>query len=57
MHTMLAAVNRLVVRDEGQDLLEYGLLAVLIAVVVVTGITALGTQINAVLWETIGNNF
>ena len=57
MQRMLAAVNRLVVRDDGQDLLEYGLLAVLIAVVVMAAITTLGTQINTVLWQTIANNF
>ena len=57
MVRMLAAVNRLVVRDDGQDLLEYGLLAVLIAVVVMAAITTLGTQINTVLWQTIANNF
>lgn len=57
MQRMLVAVGRLVVRDEGQDLLEYGLLAVLIAVVVMAGITTLGTQINTVLWQTIANNF
>jgi len=57
MERMLAAVNRLVVRDDGQDLLEYGLLAVLIAVVVMAAITTLGTQINTVLWQTIANNF
>jgi Flp pilus assembly pilin Flp len=57
MQTMMAVVNRLVVRDEGQDLLEYGLLAVLIAVVVLTGVAALGSQIQTVLWDAIGNNF
>lgn len=57
MGRVVAAVGRLVLRDEGQDLLEYGLLAVLIAVVVMTGITTLGQQINSVLWQTIANNF
>ena len=57
MEQVLAVVGRLVVRDDGQDLLEYGLLAVLIAVVVMAGITTLGSQINTVLWQTIANNF
>ena len=40
--------------DEGQDLLEYGLLAALIAVVAVTGITALGDALYVVFWQNIG---
>jgi len=57
MRQLLAAVGRLTTKDEGQDLLEYGLLSVLIAVVVIAGITTLGRQVNAVLWQTIVNNF
>lgn len=42
------------VQDEaGQDLLEYGLLAALIAIFAVGAITAVGNQINTVLWEAI----
>jgi len=47
-------IARLSLRDEGQDLLEYGLLAALIAVVAVTGITALGDALYAVFWQNIG---
>jgi len=43
--------------QHGQDLVEYGLLAALIAVVVVTAVTTLGQQIRNVLWQTIVNNF
>ncbi len=43
--------------DHGQDLLEYGMLAALIAVVAITAVTTLGTQIRVVLWQTIANNF
>lgn len=43
-------------RDEGQDLLEYGLLATLIAVFAVAAVRLLGGQIN-LLWGPIGNNF
>jgi pilus assembly protein Flp/PilA len=35
--------------EEGQDLAEYGLLAVLIAVVAVAAVTLVGTEV-AVLW-------
>jgi len=38
-------------RDEnGQDLIEYGLLVVLIVVAAVVAVGALGTSINNVLW-------
>jgi Flp pilus assembly pilin Flp len=57
MEYVLAAVNRLVRRDDGQDLLEYGLLAVLIAVVVVVGMTSLGQTIMTVFWTPIAQNF
>ncbi len=57
MQRVLTAVQRLVVRDEGQDLLEYGLLTVLIAVVVMAGVATLGSQVNTVLWQAIANNF
>jgi Flp pilus assembly pilin Flp len=57
MQRVLAAVNRLVVRDEGQDLLEYGLLTVLIAVVALAGVTTLGRQINTVMWQYIAHTF
>ena len=56
MQHIVAIVGRLAAKDDGQDLLEYGLLAVLIAVVAVAAVTALG-QINMVLWQTIANNF
>jgi len=37
---------RLVREEEGQDLIEYALLATLIALVVGAGATALGTNLN-----------
>jgi pilus assembly protein Flp/PilA len=46
--TKFYAVARKIVRDEeGASLAEYGLLLALIAVVCLAGMTALGTQINA----------
>ena len=54
---VVALVSQLVVRDDGQDLMEYGLLAVLIAVVALAAVTTLGNTINTVLWQTIANNF
>ena len=55
MNTVLIAVRRLVRKDDGQDLLEYGLLAVLIAVVVMTSITTVGNRIMDVFWKQIAN--
>ena len=40
-------------RDHGQDLLEYGLLMALIAVVAIAGVQTIGNTINAVFWEVI----
>ena len=40
-------------RDDGQDLLEYGLLASLIATFVIGALTMVGHQINDVLWDVI----
>jgi len=44
---MKALLRKLWLEDEGQDLAEYGLLLILIAVAVVFGITAFKTQIVA----------
>lgn len=55
MNDVLATLGRLVADDDGQDLLEYGLLAVLIAVVVMTGVSTIGQTIYNVFWRAIGN--
>jgi Flp pilus assembly pilin Flp len=39
--------------DSGQDLLEYGLLAALIAVVAIGAVTRVGDTINTVFWSAI----
>jgi Flp pilus assembly pilin Flp len=54
MVEMMTAIGRLVLRDEGQDLMEYGLLAALIAVVAIAGVTVLGTTIFTTFWQNIG---
>jgi pilus assembly protein Flp/PilA len=51
---MITAVGRLVRRDDGQDLMEYGLLAALIAVVVMTAVSTLGDTVLSVFWKSIG---
>jgi Flp pilus assembly pilin Flp len=51
---MITAIGRLALRDEGQDLMEYGLLAALIAVVAIAGVTVLGNTIFMTFWQSIG---
>ena len=46
---------RQVLRDNGQDLLEYALLGALIAVTAIAGVSKLGNTINASFWEIIAN--
>jgi Flp pilus assembly pilin Flp len=43
--------------EEGQDLLEYGLLAALIALVALGAVTAVGQTIYNVFWQAIPANF
>lgn len=44
--------------EEGQDLIEYGLLAALIAVVAIGSVSAVGQTIYNVFWKSIsGTNF
>lgn len=43
--------------EEGQDLLEYGLLVALIAIFAIGAVTSVGQTINTVFWQTIANNF
>jgi Flp pilus assembly pilin Flp len=50
------AIGRLVLRDEGQDLMEYGLLAALIAVFAMVSVAALGETIYTLFWRTIGSS-
>jgi Flp pilus assembly pilin Flp len=43
--------------EEGQDLLEYGLLTCLIAVIAIGAVTTLGNTVNQVFWTAIANSF
>jgi pilus assembly protein Flp/PilA len=47
-------VGRLVADETGQDLIEYGLLAALIAIVAMVGVGALGDTVYNVFWKQIG---
>jgi len=55
MTRVLRLLSRLARREEGQDLLEYGLLTVLIAIGALAGLNSVGTA-NSVLWEAIAQN-
>ena len=53
MDAVVALVHRLVLRpEEGQDLIEYGLLVGLIALIAIVAVTAVGTTVNTVFWQT-----
>lgn len=49
----LAGTGRFRRSEEGQDLLEYGLLAALIALIALGAVTQVGNVINTVFWSTI----
>jgi Flp pilus assembly pilin Flp len=57
MDRFVAIARRLFREDDAQDLLEYGFLAVLIAIVVMSTVSTLGNTIDAVLWTPIVQNF
>ena len=43
--------------EDGQDLLEYGLLAALIAILAIGAVTTVGNTIQSVFWQSIAGNF
>ena len=43
--------------EDGQDLLEYGLLMALIAIVALGAVQAVGNAINSVFWQSIAAAF
>ena len=53
MHRLMTAVTTVLKTDGGQDLLEYAMLAALIAVVATGAVTTLGNTIDSVLWQVI----
>jgi Flp pilus assembly pilin Flp len=58
----VAALKRLVNarlrhEEEGQDLLEYGMLVALIALVAIGTVGTLGNIIDTIFWQTIANGF
>jgi Flp pilus assembly pilin Flp len=57
MRRVLRLADRLVRNNEGQDLIEYGLLMFLMAIVAIAGIMSVSDKVNNVLWGTIAQNF
>jgi len=55
MKRALTALRHLASTTDGQDLLEYGLLAALIALVAVGAVSQVGQAIYSVFWRDIGN--
>jgi Flp pilus assembly pilin Flp len=53
---MRLVIGRLVMEDEGQDLLEYGLLTVLIAIAAMMAVGSLGVTVQSVFWQPIAQN-
>ena len=53
----MPGIGHLAIDDDGQDLLEYALLAALIAVVVAGAVTTVGQTIQTVFWEVIRRGF
>ena len=55
--TLIRLVNtRLRRAEEGQDLLEYGLLIALIALFAIGAVTTVGNTIQTVFWQSIASN-
>ena len=53
MRIELTAMERLRRGEDGQDLLEYALLAALIAVVALGAVQSMGATVNNMLWSVI----
>ena len=52
-----SAIWRATREDDGQDLMEYGILMALIAIVAMGSVSFFGNTINNVFWQTIAANF
>jgi Flp pilus assembly pilin Flp len=54
MTQLRTSIGRLVDGDHGQDLIEYGLLAALVVIVAIVGVSTVGNTIYTVFWSGIG---
>ena len=55
MRAVVVLVNRLIAREDGQDLIEYAMLVGLISLVALIGVTAIGNTVSQVFWQGIAN--
>jgi len=55
--TLMKLAKRNLRGDDGQDLLEYGLLAAMIALFALGAVATVGQTIYTVFWNNIANNF
>jgi Flp pilus assembly pilin Flp len=53
MTKLRIGLTRFIAGSSGQDLLEYAMLAALIAVFAIGAVTTVGNTINTVFWQTI----
>jgi pilus assembly protein Flp/PilA len=51
MKSLISGVQRFLKNEEGVTAIEYGLIAALIAVVIIVALNAVGTNLNAVFNE------
>ena len=54
---LLRGIDKVRRSEDGQDLLEYGLLAALIAMIAIGAVTTVGNTIHTVFWQVIGVKF
>jgi pilus assembly protein Flp/PilA len=57
MPVAVERMKRLVAGEEGQDLLEYGLLCALIGIIALGAVSTVGNTINSVFWQVIANTY
>jgi Flp pilus assembly pilin Flp len=57
MARVIAAVQHLIHREDGQDLVEYALLVALVVLVAMVSLTPVATTITNVFWVPIAQNF
>jgi Flp pilus assembly pilin Flp len=57
MQQLIAVIGRVARQTDGQDLLEYGLLAALIAIFAAGAVSILGNTIYNIFWSNIAQNF
>ncbi len=55
MRNVRKALDRLIREEEGQDLVEYGLLAAMIACVAIGAISAFGGLLQNTFWQQVVN--